>query len=53
MFREATTGKRGRPPKDEAKENSDNVTIKSERGNSRAHLLDRLTRGNMQEHNKR
>jgi hypothetical protein len=40
MWREATTGKKGRP----SKENSDNVTIKPERGNSRAYTLDRLRR---------
>jgi hypothetical protein len=41
MWREATTGKRGRPAK---ADNSDNVTIKPERGNSRAYTLDRLKR---------
>jgi len=40
MFHRATTGKKGRPPK----ENGDIVTIKSERGHSRAYVLDRLKR---------
>jgi len=39
MWRAATTGKPGRPQK-----NSDIVTIKSERGNTRAYTLDRLKR---------
>ena len=42
LWRGATTGKPGRPSKDQ--ENSDNVTIKSERGNNRAYTLDRLKR---------
>jgi hypothetical protein len=40
MWREATTGKPGRP----SKENNDNVIIKSKQGNSRAYALDRLKR---------
>jgi hypothetical protein len=42
LFREVTTGKAGRP----AKTISDNVTIKSERGNARPYLLTRLKRSN-------
>jgi len=37
MWRKATKGGKGRPPK-----NSDRVTIKSKRGNSKDYLLDRL-----------